>query len=343
LERRRTPKTQALGSWRCRRADLQHRASPAFTLRRRHRAWLVPGCGGLTCGQPGRRQDIVTRRTGRTCTLQQDEHRELAVGTGRRVGCNFGVVTSFEFRLHARRGSGPDGFPPLRPVSGFLPGRAREQGASRLSGTRGPRTRPNELTRRFVNLTKRALGPGRSCPRKVHGKPDDPWGEFVARRWSGPMPGGRRPERRRPRPSGSWRRVVGPTVFGPDCLGRYTAIAEPRSEPAYPRGMLELTFRSAFSFRISDDGGGRAGSSTGAYGGCKRRLRAQIHHLGGGGRAGFRPTREPRRQTGPGTSLLGNRGGSGRREPRRLRAAVRVVVGARPPTGGWGRDAGRVT
>jgi FAD/FMN-containing dehydrogenase len=178
--------------------------------------WLVRRCG-LTCDNLIG-ADIVTA-DGQYLHVSEDEHPELLWAL-RGGGGNFGVVTSFEFRLHE---VGPTVFAGLVFYHGEDAGRV-------LSGFRtAAASAPDELSM-VANLT--TAPPVPFLPVEVHGKPI----VAVLGLWSG------RPEDgdAATRPF----RTLAPVVtdlFGPM---PYTAM-QTMLDPLYPRGMWNY-FRSAF-------------------------------------------------------------------------------------------------
>jgi FAD/FMN-containing dehydrogenase len=211
--------------------------------------WLVRRCGLTSDNLIG--ADIVTA-DGRYLHVSADEHPELLWAL-RGGGGNFGVVTSFEFRLHE---VGPTIFGGLV----FYPGEHAEQV---LRGFRAAAAgAPDELST-VVNLT--TAPPAPFLPPEVHGKPV----VAVVGLWSG------RPEDgdAATRPFRELAPVVA-DLFGPM---PYTAM-QTLLDPLYPRGMWNY-FRSAF-FGDLDDTTTRA--LTGAYARVPNAVsELHIHHLGG--------------------------------------------------------------
>jgi len=211
--------------------------------------WLVRKCG-LTCDNLVG-ADIVTA-DGRYLHVSEDEHPELLWAL-RGGGGNFGVVTSFEFRLHE---VGPTVFAGLV----FYPG---EEAERVLHGFRAATSGlPDELSM-VVNMT--TAPPAPFLPAEVHGKPV----VAVVGLWSG------RPEDgdAATRPFRELAPVVA-DLFGPM---PYTAM-QTLLDPMYPRGMWNY-FRSAFFGDLDDK---TTGALTGAYAGVPNAVsELHIHHLGG--------------------------------------------------------------
>jgi FAD/FMN-containing dehydrogenase len=211
--------------------------------------WLVRRCG-LTCDNLVG-ADIVTA-DGRYLHVSEDEHPELLWAL-RGGGGNFGVVTSFEFRLHE---VGPTVFAGLV----FYHGADAEQV---LRGFRAATsTAPDELSM-VVNMT--TAPPAPFLPEEVHGKPV----VAVVGLWSG-----------RPEDGDAATRVfrqLAPVVvdlFGPmPYTGMQTML-----DPLYPRGMWNY-FRSAFFDDLDDP---TAGALAAAYARVPNPVsELHIHHLGG--------------------------------------------------------------
>jgi FAD/FMN-containing dehydrogenase len=211
--------------------------------------WLVRKCG-LTCDNLVG-ADIVTA-DGQYLHVSEDEHPELLWAL-RGGGGNFGVVTSFELRMHE---VGPTVFAGLV----FYPG---EEAERVLHGFRAATAgAPDELST-VVNLT--TAPPLPFLPPEVHGKPII----AVLGVWSG------RPEDgdAATRPF----RELAPVVvdlFSPmPYVGMQTLL-----DPLYPRGMWNY-FRSAFFSELDD---ATAGSVVEAYSRVPNALsELHIHHLGG--------------------------------------------------------------
>ncbi|MFC7534554.1 FAD-binding oxidoreductase [Actinoplanes sp. GCM10030250] len=211
--------------------------------------WLVRRCGLTSDNLVG--ADIVTA-DGRYLHASEDEHAELLWAL-RGGGGNFGVVTSFEFRLHE---VGPTVF--AGPV--FY----RGEDAERV--LRGFRTAtsgaPDELSM-VLNMT--TAPPAPFLPEEIHGKPV----VAVLGMWSG------RPEDGDAvtRPF----RELAPAVvdlFGPvPYTGMQTML-----DALYPRGMHNY-FRSAF---FSDVGNTTIKALTNAYAHMPNPFsELHVHHLGG--------------------------------------------------------------
>lgn len=206
---------------------------------------LVRRCG-LTCDNLIA-ADIVTA-DGQYLHTSEDERPELLWAL-RGGGGNFGVVTSFELRLHE---VGPTVFAGLV----FYSGEHAEQILRNF-----PREAPDELSM-VVNLT--TAPPAPFLPEEVHGKPI----VAVVGMWSG------RPEDgdAATRPY----RELAPVITDLFSPMPYTAM-QTILDPLYPRGMWNY-FRSAFF----DDLGGSAESIVAEY----RRVpnpisELHIHQLGG--------------------------------------------------------------
>jgi FAD/FMN-containing dehydrogenase len=204
--------------------------------------WLVRKCG-LTCDNLVG-ADIVTA-DGRY--LRADEDLLWALRGG---GGNFGVVTSFEFRLHE---VGPT-------VHGGLVFYHGEDAGQVLRGFRSATAdAPDELST-VVNLT--TAPPLPFLPPEVHGKPV----VAVLGVWSG------RPEDG-DAATGPFRRLapVITDLFGPM---PYTAM-QTMLDPLYPRGMHNY-FRSAFVHDIDE------AALTEAYEKIPNAVsELHVHHLGG--------------------------------------------------------------
>ena len=211
--------------------------------------WLVRRCG-LTCDNLVA-ADIVTA-DGQYLHVSEDEHPDLLWAL-RGGGGNFGVVTSFEFRMHE---VGPTVFAGLV----FYPGEKADQV---LQGFRTAAAgAPDELSM-AVNLT--TAPPAPFLPEEVHGKPII----AVLGVWSG------RPEDgdAATRPF----RELAPVVvdlFSPmPYVGMQSLI-----DALYPRGMWNY-FRSAF---FSDLDGATAEAIVSAYSKVPNAFsELHIHHLGG--------------------------------------------------------------
>nr|BFE70394.1 FAD-binding oxidoreductase [Actinoplanes digitatis] len=211
--------------------------------------WLVRRCG-LTCDNLVG-ADIVTA-DGRYLHVSEDEHPELLWAL-RGGGGNFGVVTSFEFRLHE---VGPTVFAGLV----FYHGEHAEQ------VLRGYRTAvsgaPDELTT-LVNMT--TAPPAPFLPAEVHGKPI----VAVVGLWSG------RPEDgdAATRPF----RELAPVVVDLFSPMPYTAM-QTILDPLWPRGMWNY-FRSAFFDDLDD---ATTGALIRSYANVPNPLtELHVHHLGG--------------------------------------------------------------
>jgi FAD/FMN-containing dehydrogenase len=211
--------------------------------------WLVRRCG-LTCDNLVA-ADIVTA-DGQYLHVSEDEHPELLWAL-RGGGGNFGVVTSFELRMHE---VGPTVF------AGLVFYRGEE--ADRV--LRGFRTAaagaPDELSM-AVNLT--TAPPLPFLPEEVHGKPII----AVLGVWSGHPEDGDAATR----PF----RELAPAVtdlFGPmPYIGMQTLL-----DPLYPRGMWNY-FRSAFFSDLDD---ATTGALVSAYSTVPNGVsEMHIHHLGG--------------------------------------------------------------
>ncbi|MEV4708365.1 FAD-binding oxidoreductase [Actinoplanes sp. NPDC049316] len=210
---------------------------------------LVRRCGLACDNLTG--ADIVTA-DGRYLHASEDENAELLWAL-RGGGGNFGVVTSFEFRLHE---AGPTVF--AGPV--FYRG---EDAQRVLSGFRAATAQaPDELSM-VVNLT--TAPPAPFLPGEIHGKPV----VAVLGMWSG------RPEDgdAATRPF----RELAPVVV--DLFGAMPYVGmQSMLDPLYPRG-LHNYFRSAF-FDALDDA--TAGAVCDAYARVPNPLsELHIHHLGG--------------------------------------------------------------
>ena len=211
--------------------------------------WLVRRLG-LTCDNLIG-ADIVTA-DGRYLHVSEDEHPELLWAL-RGGGGNFGVVTSFELRVHE---VGPTVFAGLV----FYPG---EEAESVLQGFRAAASAaPDELSM-AINLT--TAPPAPFLPEEVHGKPI----VAVLGVWSGRAEDGDAATR----PF----RALAPVVvdlFGPM---PYTTM-QTMLDPLYPRGMWNY-FRSAFFGELD---GAVTGALTAAYTQVPNAFsELHIHHLGG--------------------------------------------------------------
>jgi len=211
--------------------------------------WLVRKCG-LTCDNLVA-ADIVTA-DGQYLHVSEDERPELLWAL-RGGGGNFGVVTSFEFRVHE---VGPTVFAGLVFYAG-------EEAERVLSGFRTAAAgAPDELSM-AVNLT--TAPPAPFLPEAVHGKPII----AVLGVWSG------RPEDgdAATRPF----RELAPVVVDLFAPMPYVAM-QTLLDPLYPRGMWNY-FRSAF-FHELDDATAEAVRS--AYTRVPNGVsELHIHHLGG--------------------------------------------------------------
>jgi FAD/FMN-containing dehydrogenase len=211
--------------------------------------WLVRRCG-LTCDNLVA-ADIVTA-DGQYLHVSENEHPELLWAL-RGGGGNFGVVTSFELRMHE---VGPTVF------AGLVFYRGEE--ADRV--LRGFRTAaasaPDELSM-AVNLT--TAPPLPFLPEEVHGKPII----AVLGVWSGHPEDGDAATR----PFRELAPVV-TDLFGPmPYIGMQTLL-----DPLYPRGMWNY-FRSAF---FSDLDEATTGALISAYSTVPNGVsEMHIHHLGG--------------------------------------------------------------
>jgi FAD/FMN-containing dehydrogenase len=211
--------------------------------------WLVRRFG-LTCDNLVG-ADIVTA-DGRYLHVSEQEHPELLWAL-RGGGGNFGVVTSFEFRMHE---VGPTVFAGLVFYRG-------EEAESVLRGFRTAVTDvPDELSM-VVNLT--TAPPAPFLPEEVHGKPII----AVLGLWSG------RPEDgdAATRPFRGLAPVV-VDLFGPmPYVGMQSML-----DALYPRGIWNY-FRSAFFSDLDD---ATAGAIRSAYSRVPNGLsELHIHHLGG--------------------------------------------------------------
>jgi FAD/FMN-containing dehydrogenase len=194
----------------------------------------------------------VVTADGRYLHATEDEHAELLWAL-RGGGGNFGVVTSFEYRLHD---VGPMVF--AGPV--FYRGEDAERV---LSGFRAATAdAPDELSM-VVNLT--TAPPAPFLPEEIHGKPV----VAVLGMWSGRAEDGDTATR----PF----RELAPVVI--DLFGPMPYVAmQSLLDPLYPRG-LHNYFRSAF-FGALDDG--TTGAILDAYARVPNPLsEVHIHHLGG--------------------------------------------------------------
>ncbi|SNY64164.1 FAD-binding oxidoreductase [Paractinoplanes atraurantiacus] len=211
--------------------------------------WLVRRCG-LTCDNLVA-ADVVTA-DGRYLHVSEDEHPELLWAL-RGGGGNFGVVTSFEFRLYD---VGPA-------IFGGLVFYRGEDAERVLRGYReATRGAPDELTT-LVNLT--TAPPAPFLPAEIHGKPITAVGGM----WSG------RPEDgdAATRPFRELAPVV-TDLFGPM---PYTAM-QGLLDPLYPRGMWNY-FRSAF---FGDLDASAISALTDAYARVPNPIsEVHVHHLGG--------------------------------------------------------------
>ncbi|HEX5201507.1 MAG TPA: FAD-binding oxidoreductase [Actinoplanes sp.] len=207
--------------------------------------WLVRRCG-LTCDNLIA-ADIVTA-DGQYLRVSADERPDLLWAL-RGGGGNFGVVTSFEFRLHE---VGPTVFAGLV----FYPG----EHAERILRT-FPRQAPDELSM-VINMT--TAPPAPFLPAEVHGKPI----VAVVGMWSG------RPEDgdAATRPF----RNLAPVITDLFAPMPYTAM-QTLLDPLFPRGMWNY-FRSAFFDSLDD----AADSLVPKYAAVPNPLsELHIHHLGG--------------------------------------------------------------
>jgi FAD/FMN-containing dehydrogenase len=211
--------------------------------------WLVRRCG-LTCDNLVG-ADIVTA-DGQYLHVSEDEHPELLWAL-RGGGGNFGVVTSFEFRMHE---VGPTVFAGLVFYRGEEADRVLRGFRAAAAGA------PDELSL-AVNLT--TAPPAPFLPEEVHGKPII----AVLGVWSGRPEDGDAATRRF--------RELAPVVvdlFGPmPYVGMQTLL-----DPLYPRGMWNY-FRSAFFSDLDD-------ATTSALVSSYSRVpngvtEMHIHHLGG--------------------------------------------------------------
>jgi FAD/FMN-containing dehydrogenase len=211
--------------------------------------WLVRRCG-LTCDNLVA-ADIVTA-DGQYLHVSEDEHPELLWAL-RGGGGNFGVVTSFELRMHE---VGPTVFAGLVFYRG-------EEADRVLRGFRAAAaSAPDELSM-AVNLT--TAPPLPFLPEEVHGKPII----AVLGVWSGHPEDGDAATR----PF----RELAPAVtdlFGPmPYIGMQTLL-----DPLYPRGMWNY-FRSAFFSDLDD---ATTGALISAYSTVPNGVsEMHIHHLGG--------------------------------------------------------------
>lgn len=211
--------------------------------------WLVRRCGLTSDNLVG--ADIVTA-DGRYLHATEDENPELLWAL-RGGGGNFGVVTSFELRVH-------DVGPTVHSGLVFYRGEDVERV---LHGFRAATSgAPDELSM-ALNMT--TAPPAPFLPEEVHGKPI----VAVLGVWSGRLEDGDAATR----PF----RELAPVVvdlFGPM---PYTAM-QTIIDPLYPRGMWNY-FRSAF-FEDLDDA--TAGALAGAYARVPNPVsELHIHHLGG--------------------------------------------------------------
>ena len=211
--------------------------------------WLVRRCG-LTCDNLVG-ADVVTA-DGRYLHVSEEEHPDLLWAL-RGGGGNFGVVTSFEFRMHE---VGPTVYAGLVFYRG-------EEADSVLRGFRTAAAgAPDELSM-AVNLT--TAPPAPFLPEEVHGKPII----AVLGVWSG------RPEDgdAATRPF----RELAPVVVDLFSPMPYVAM-QTLLDPLYPRGMWNY-FRSAFFHDVDD-------ASTSALLSAYAQVpngasELHIHHLGG--------------------------------------------------------------
>jgi FAD/FMN-containing dehydrogenase len=211
--------------------------------------WLVRRCG-LTCDNLVG-ADIVTA-DGQYLHVSEDEHPELLWAL-RGGGGNFGVVTSFEFRMHE---VGPTVFAGLVFYRGEEADRVLRGFRAAAAGA------PDELSL-AINLT--TAPPAPFLPEEVHGKPI----VAVLGVWSGPLEDGDSATR----PF----RELAPVVvdlFGPmPYVGMQTLL-----DPLYPRGMWNY-FRSAFFSDLDDATTNALVSSYSHVPNCVSEM--HIHHLGG--------------------------------------------------------------
>jgi FAD/FMN-containing dehydrogenase len=211
--------------------------------------WLVRRCG-LTCDNLVG-ADIVTA-DGQFLHVSEDEHPDLLWAL-RGGGGNFGVVTSFELRMHE---VGPTVFAGLV----FYPGEEAER------VLRGFRTAaagaPDELSL-AVNLT--TAPPAPFLPEAVHGKPII----AVLGVWSGHPEDGDAATR----PF----RELAPVVVDLFAPMPYVAM-QTLLDPLYPRGMWNY-FRSAFFTDLDD---ATTAALVSSYAQAPNALsELHIHHLGG--------------------------------------------------------------
>ncbi|MFI5889917.1 FAD-binding oxidoreductase [Actinoplanes sp. NPDC051513] len=207
--------------------------------------WLVRRCG-LTCDNLIA-ADIVTA-DGQYLRVSEDERPELLWAL-RGGGGNFGVVTSFEFRLHE---VGPTVFAGLV----FYPGEHAEQILRTF-----PRQAPDELSV-VINMT--TAPPAPFLPEEVHGKPI----VAVVGMWSGHPEDGDAATR----PF----RTLAPVITDLFSPMPYTAM-QTLLDPLYPRGMWNY-FRSAFFDNLDD----AADSLIPKFAAVPNPVsELHIHHLGG--------------------------------------------------------------
>jgi FAD/FMN-containing dehydrogenase len=211
--------------------------------------WLVRRCGLTSDNLVG--ADIVTA-DGQYLHVSEEEHPELLWAL-RGGGGNFGVVTSFEFRMHE---VGPTVFAGLVFYRG-------EDAESVLRGFRAATAgAPDELSM-VVNLT--TAPPAPFLPEEVHGKPII----AVLGMWSGRSEDGDAATR----PF----RELAPVVVDLFSPMPYVAM-QTLLDPLYPRGMWNY-FRSAF-FNDLDDA--TTGALRSAYSQVPNGAsELHIHHLGG--------------------------------------------------------------
>jgi FAD/FMN-containing dehydrogenase len=211
--------------------------------------WLVRRCG-LTCDNLVA-ADIVTA-DGQYLHVSEDEHPELLWAL-RGGGGNFGVVTSFELRMHE---VGPTVFAGLVFYRGEDADRVLRGFRTAAAGA------PDELSM-ALNLT--TAPPLPFLPEEVHGKPII----AVLGVWSGHPEDGDAVTR----PFRELAPVV-TDLFGPmPYIGMQTLL-----DPLYPRGLWNY-FRSAF---FSDLDEATTGALISAYSGVPNGLsELHVHHLGG--------------------------------------------------------------
>jgi FAD/FMN-containing dehydrogenase len=211
--------------------------------------WLVRRCG-LTCDNLVG-ADVVTA-DGQYLHVSEDEHPELLWAL-RGGGGNFGVVTSFEFRMHE---VGPTVYAGLVFYRG-------EEADKVLRGFRTAAAgAPDELSM-AVNLT--TAPPAPFLPEEVHGKPII----AVLGVWSGHPEDGDAATR----PF----RELAPVVVDLFSPMPYVAM-QTLLDPLYPRGMWNY-FRSAF---LHDLGDAATEALLSAYSRVPNGVsELHIHHLGG--------------------------------------------------------------